>query len=205
MARPDSRGNGSLGFRAYNSNGVPGFVTAAHLRNGSGGRLTPGNVMRTRPQNGTWRDIGVVYRAQLVGLDAAFVTTGSNSIVTNNVPNGVLDKMSGTLWPVTGSFVFSVGYGTNLSLRSGEILAVGVVTHAPGGNIMDSVRVQMQSNGGDSGGIVFGRPPGNPSFPLLVAGITVTGGQTIDGHRTHFSRADNILREFGLTLMNWWL
>lgn len=176
----------SAGYRALGPNGEMGFVTAAHVPGGA----QIGDIITN--YNGT--RLGVVQRAQLPGIDAAFVVLDPGVSITSRTNLAAGGNYNG----VVGQRVRTYG-ATSGAPRVGTILTSHMSAIMSGGGnglvvITDAIRATGLGLAGDSGAVVYtidaaGHVTGTAGIHL---GITIY---------SFISRADSINSAFNLRLV----
>ena len=175
----------SYGYRAKNSSGVSGIVTAAHCFNGIGDTI-PG--------------VGTVQKRQYGGsIDAAWVQTYSGVNPTNTL---AYRPPFGTNTTITSNVVLSffggqkiAKAGVSTGYSSGTVVSTSYSAVVDGVSFTNLVRANLNATNGDSGGIVMTEPTllnGN----LDTAGIAIAVNQS---GSTLIAKASEINAIFGLS------
>ncbi|MCL1991071.1 MAG: S1 family peptidase [Defluviitaleaceae bacterium] len=188
----------SVGYRASNLWGEPGFVSAAHRDVPFlplplfGGGLQVGDIVT----NHFGARIGVVHQARLQGIDAIFVATDPGVVVHSHGPltyDGI----------VVGQLVLSrgaqSGYQFATILNANTSASVGTLLNPI--RIDQGIRADINLIDGDSGGVVYTvtvNPHTNMAEVRGIAGINIAGNGLLANGL--FSRADNINRILHLSL-----
>lgn len=137
--------NGSVAYRAQNTNGTKGVVTAAHV-------VDRGAYIRTL--DGT-NFAQCILRWFGSSADAAFcMITNENYVPSRNIygESGIVLN-NNTMDPVEGAYVFKVGKTTGLTY--GAIIDTNFSCEYKGVNFKNLTATSYRRSGGDSGGIVY--------------------------------------------------
>jgi len=190
-----NNGNCSVGYRAK-LNGVAGFVTAGHCFKSEDKNLTLGTVSKRRVSG---------------QLDAEFITVSSGNSVTNTLqyPHYFATKINTRTSSSYTSSNISVGTaiaknGSRTGLTTGKILNLNFSMKVDDGiYLTNQVKTDVQSNFGDSGGVVF-LPGTSLDKTGTVLGIVVAkenknGIETDNPGNLVYTKASIIDSTFGLT------
>jgi len=171
----------SIGYRVQAFNGEIGFVTAAHIPTD----MQIGDII----SNNSGVRIGVVRQAQLPGIDAAFVATGANVVMSSHTNLAAAGNYNGTF---VGQRVVFHGATTGTQVGSILIPRISVL------GLNAGMHTTLNFRGGDSGGVIYtidaaGHVTGtagiaNSTLPIVPYSVV--------------SRADAINNTFGLRLIH---
>lgn len=166
----------SVGYRAT-KNGVKGLVISGHA----------GNVGSKVYSNGSL--IGTIQTKKNSGsVDAAFVKTNSNAVLSNSVYGGTLSNNVQNL--SVGTQVFKRGFSTGTT--SGKVTKSNVTVTFNGVSFFGLVGANYKSDNGDSGGLVFFKVPGEN----LINTVGIHKGTV--GDTKIYSKASEVNKALGL-------
>lgn len=178
------QGAGSMGFRAKNSAGEEGIVTAGHVI----------NQYQTLSYGGS--PIGICTVSKVVATyDAAFIpiTEPYLNMATNTIIGTTNVLSTATSSPGIGTLVNKVGQSTGST--SGKILSTNASVTANGITHTNLTSANYTSAAGDSGGIVYSYVSStNTRYTLGIH----TGEYLAEGIR-YYSKASNILSGLNIT------
>lgn len=178
------KGNGSMGFRAKNSAGEEGIVTAGHLI----------DQYQTLSYNGS--PIGICTISNIVSnYDAAFIpiTEPYLNLATNTISGTTNILSTATSSPGVGTLVNKVGQSTGAT--SGKILSTSASVTVNGFTHTNLTSTNYNSAAGDSGGIVYSYVSStNTRYTLGIH----TGEYLAEGIR-YYSKASIVLSGLNVT------
>lgn len=172
---------GSIGYRAKNSSNEVGFVTAGHV----GPLFT--NVSLTFDG----AEIGYAEQSVVGGVDAAFITLYSGYEITSTLTAYGMNSIMTTL-PIVLVENNGVGKeGSSTFYSTGKVLATGRRITNDGVAINNVTVTDYDSDGGDSGGVVF-----DTSFRRLAG---IHQGARKDGTEHYYVVEADIRSSLGVT------
>lgn len=178
------KGAGSVGFRAKNSAGEEGIVTAGHVI----------NQYQTLSYNSS--PIGIYSVSKIGGyIDAAFIpiTESYLNIPTNTIAGTSNVLSTATSSPGVGTVVNKVGQRTGST--SGKILNTTATGTIDGVTLTNLTTTNYSADGGDSGGIVYSYV----SSTNTRYTVGVHSGDNKELGVSFFSKAQNVLTGLNVT------
>ncbi len=178
------KGAGSVGFRAKNSAGEEGIVTAGHVI----------DQYQTLSYNGS--PVGICSVSKISGyIDAAFIPITESYL---NIPSNTIAGTSNILStaissPGVGTVVNKSGQSTGST--SGKILSTTATGTIDGVTLTNLTTANYSAQGGDSGGIVYSYV----SSTNTRYTVGVHSGDNKDLGVSFFSKAQNVLTGLNVT------